>query len=375
MKIITVLGARPQFVKAAPISRAIRAHNKFSDPKDQIQDFIVHTGQHYDANMSEVFFEELGISPPSHNLGIGSGSHAQQTGQMLIKVEDILLQEHPDLLLIYGDTNSTLAGALSASKIHIPIAHIEAGLRSFNRRMPEEINRVLTDHMSSILFCPTQQAVTNLSNEGIRRNVFNVGDVMYDAFLHFSQIAKVRSNILKNIHLQQKTETIPVYYLATIHRAENTDDPSRLKSIFEALSYIDTTIVLPLHPRTRNVLKKSAFIPPSNVQIIDPVSYLDMCQLLVNAKLVLTDSGGLQKEAFFAQIPCVTLRDETEWTETVETGWNIIASADPARIQNAVHTLRNTPETQISSPYGSGQAASNIVSLLTTTKVDHHAYT
>jgi len=375
MKIITVLGARPQFVKAAPISRAIRAHNKFSDPKDQIQDFIVHTGQHYDANMSELFFEELGISPPSHNLGIGSGSHAQQTGQMLIKVEDILLQEHPDLLLIYGDTNSTLAGALSASKIHIPIAHIEAGLRSFNRRMPEEINRVLTDHMSSILFCPTQQAVTNLSNEGIRRNVFNVGDVMYDAFLHFSQIAKVRSNILKNIHLQQKTETIPVYYLATIHRAENTDDPSRLKSIFEALSYIDTTIVLPLHPRTRNVLKKSAFIPPSNVQIIDPVSYLDMCQLLVNAKLVLTDSGGLQKEAFFAQIPCVTLRDETEWTETVETGWNIIASADPARIQNAVHTLRNTPETQISSPYGSGQAASNIVSLLTTTKVDHHAYT
>jgi UDP-GlcNAc3NAcA epimerase len=364
MKIITVIGARPQFVKAAPISRAIRAHNKFSDPKDQIQDFIVHTGQHYDTNMSEVFFEELEISPPTHNLGIGSGSHAQQTGQMLIKVEDILQQEHPDLLLIYGDTNSTLAGALAASKIHIPIAHIEAGLRSFNRRMPEEINRVLTDHMSDILFCPTQQAVTNLSNEGIRRNVFNVGDVMYDGFLHFSQIAKARSNILKNIHLEQTTETIPVYYLATIHRAENTDDPDRLKSIFEAFSYIDTTIVLPLHPRTRNTLKKSAFTLPSNVQVIDPVSYLDMCQLLAHAKLVLTDSGGLQKEAFFAQIPCVTLRDETEWTETVETGWNIIASADVTRIQNAVQTLRNTPPIQTGSPYGSGNAAQKIISHL-----------
>ena len=375
MKIITVIGARPQFVKAAPISRAIRAHNKTSSPKDQIQDIIVHTGQHYDTNMSEVFFEELEISPPTYNLGIGSGSHATQTGHMLIKTEDILQQEHPDLLLVYGDTNSTLAGALAASKIHIPIAHIESGLRSFNRRMPEEINRVLTDHMSGILFCPTQQAVTNLSNEGIRRNVFNVGDVMYDAFLHFSQIAKARSNILKNIHLQQKTGTIPVYYLATIHRAENTDDPGRLKSIFEAFSYIDTTIVLPLHPRTRNELKKSAFTLPSNVQIIDPVSYLDMCQLLTHAKLVLTDSGGLQKEAFFAQIPCVTLRDETEWTETVETGWNIIASADPTRIQNAIHTLRNTPPLQSDSPYGSGQAASNIVSLLTTTKVGHHAYT
>jgi len=364
MKIITVIGARPQFVKAAPVSRAIRIHNETEGQTIHIQDIIIHTGQHYDANMSDVFFDELGISPPAYNLGIGSGSHAEQTGQMLIQLEALLQKETPDFLLVYGDTNSTLAGALAASKIHIPIAHVEAGLRSFNRQMPEETNRVLTDHISDILFCPTQKAVINLSNEGICRNVFDVGDVMYDAFMHFSQIAKKQSEILSKVRLPGPPYTIPPYYLSTIHRAGNTDNLDRLKSIFGTLSTLKQTIILPLHPRTRKVLEKHSIYPSSNIHIIDPVSYLDMCQLLEHAQLVLTDSGGLQKEAFFARVPCVTLRDETEWIETVDQGWNVITGADPTRILRAVEMFGSAPPTQTCVPYGSGEAASQIVSLL-----------
>jgi len=364
MKIVTVIGARPQFVKAAPISKAIRAHNQAEGQTLHIQDIIIHTGQHYDANMSDVFFQELEIPPPTYNLGVGSGSHATQTGQMLIQLEGLLQTERPDILLLYGDTNSTLAGALAATKIHIPIAHVEAGLRSFNRQMPEEINRVLTDHMSDALFCPTQQAVTNLSNEGISLNVFNVGDVMYDAFLYFSQIAQKQSKILKKQGLQETDNNIRPYHLATVHRAENTDEPDRLKPIFKALSNLDCTIVLPLHPRTRNALEKHKITPSPNIQLIDPVSYLDMCQLLKHAQLVLTDSGGLQKEAFFAGVPCVTMRDETEWVETVQAGWNIVAGASTHSIQKAVSTLSNTSLTKPPSLYGTGNTASKILTYL-----------
>lgn len=364
MKIVTVIGARPQFVKAAAFSRAIRVYNQGINQGSDIKDIIVHTGQHYDANMSDVFFKELSIPTPAYNLGIGSGSHAFQTGHMLIQLEAVLEQEKPNLLLVYGDTNSTLAGTLAAAKLQLPIAHVEAGLRSFNRKMPEELNRVTTDHLSNLLFCPTEQAVTNLSKEGIFRNVYNVGDIMYDAFLHFSKMANDKPSIIDKLNLQSATNNTIRYALATIHRPENTNDPKCLKSIFSALSQIDYPIILPLHPRTQKALSKYKIIPDKNLQIVPPVSYLDMCCLLKHAHLVLTDSGGLQKEAFFAQIPCITMRTETEWTETVACGWNKVVGSSNQHIQAAIHEFGATRPTSTPTLYGDGTTANQIITHL-----------
>jgi UDP-GlcNAc3NAcA epimerase len=348
VKIVSIVGARPQFIKAAPVSRVLRRRHA---------EVLVHTGQHYDHNMSAVFFEELDIPEPDYNLGIGSGPHGQQTGRMLEAIEQVLLDERPEWVLVYGDTNSTLAGALAAVKLHIPVAHVEAGLRSFNRRMPEEHNRVLTDHVADLLFCPTQTAVENLAREGITRGVHNVGDVMYDAVLHNIGIVEKRSNVLERLELQPKG-----YLLATVHRAENTDDPVRLAAIIEALGAASEPIVFPAHPRTRSVLAKLGLSPPANVQLIEPVGYLDMLLLERHARLILTDSGGVQKEAYFFGVPCVTLREETEWVETVEAGWNEVVGVNPQRIIAAVQSLR--PAARPPLVFGDGRASEQIVKIV-----------
>jgi UDP-GlcNAc3NAcA epimerase len=311
LTVVTVVGARPQFIKAAPVSRALMATGA-------IREILVHTGQHFDQYMSEVFFEELDIPPPAYNLEINSLGHGAMTGRMLEKIEEVILTEKPDRVLVYGDTNSTMAGALAAAKLHIPVAHVEAGLRSFNRRMPEEINRIVADHLSDLLLCPTRTAVDNLKAEGIARGVHHVGDVMYDVTLAAVKRAKERSPILERLGLAPRT-----YAVATIHRAENTDDPERFARVLDWLSREarKTPIVMPVHPRTRKLIdRRSATI--EGVQLIEPLGYLDMSLLTHHAVAVFTDSGGLQKEAYFHRVPCVTLRDETEWVETVEAGWN-----------------------------------------------------
>lgn len=350
MKIATVVGARPQFIKAAPVSRVLRQSH---------EEILIHTGQHYDANMSEVFFEELHIPKPDYNLGIGSGRHGAQTGATLEKVEEVLLAEKPDALLVYGDTNSTLAGALAAAKLHIPVLHIEAGLRSFNRRMPEEINRVLTDHVSEWLFCPTDTAIQNLAAEGITQGVYQIGDVMYDAFLYNKELAHQNSRVVKTLGLKSKD-----YILCTIHRAENTDDPIRLKEILMALARVPKPVVLPLHPRTRKIIREQGLegFLTENVRVIEPVGYLDMIALEVNAWKLVTDSGGVQKEAYFAGVPCITMRDETEWVETVKVGWNLLTGADAKRILNAVE--RFVPPAEHPSIFGDGHSAEQFVSCL-----------
>ena len=328
MKIVTIVGARPQFIKAAPVSKAIRDHNeKKKGPR--ITEVLVHTGQHYDHGMSQIFFDELDISEPDLNLGVGSGTHGWQTGQMLVRIEEVLLEEKPDFVVVYGDTNSTLAGALAAVKLHIPVAHVEAGLRSFNRKMPEEHNRVVADHCADLLFCPTQTAVDNLAREGVTNGVYLVGDTMYDAVLQFSSIARKRSTILEELGLESKT-----YLLTTIHRPYHTDIPENLRNIFQAFAEIGEIIVFPAHPRTSKKIAalESSFsqgLAPGNIKIIEPVGYLDMLVLEENARLILTDSGGMQKEAYFFGVPCITLRTETEW---VETGWNVVAGADISAI-------------------------------------------
>jgi UDP-N-acetylglucosamine 2-epimerase len=315
-KILTIIGARPQFIKAAPVSRALRE-------RGGLREVLVHTGQHYDANMSQVFFDELEIPAPHFNLGVGSGGHGEQTGEMLKRLEPLMVSQKPDLVLVYGDTNSTLAGALVASKLRMLVAHAEAGLRSFNRSMPEEINRVVADHLSTLLFCPTKTAVLNLKKEGIAKNVFTTGDVMYDAALMFSKKAEQKSNVLSRLGLQPKR-----YILATVHRPENTDDKNRLANIFAALEKLaeDTTVVFPLHPRTKKMAQSFSLAQRlSKVKVIEPAGFLDMIRLESNASLIVTDSGGVQKEAYFHRVPCVTLRKETEWVETVEAGWNTLA--------------------------------------------------
>ncbi|MGI5912560.1 MAG: non-hydrolyzing UDP-N-acetylglucosamine 2-epimerase [Syntrophomonadaceae bacterium] len=325
MKIITIIGARPQFIKAAIVSRAIKEYNLSSiTSQERIQEVLVHTGQHYDENMSDVFFEELAIPHPDYHLGIGSASHGAQTGRMLEEIEKVLIKEKPDLVLVYGDTNSTLAGALAAAKLHISVAHVEAGLRSFNRQMPEEINRVLTDHIADMLFAPTQTSVDNLKNEGISEDkIFLVGDVMYDAALYYGKLAAEESRILERYKLQPRQ-----YILATIHRAENTDAPVRLRAILEGISKVavEIPVVLPLHPRTREALIREGLYEMviKSLAVIPPVGYLDMVMLEKNACLIVTDSGGVQKEAYFYRVPCVTLRGETEWVELVEAGWNVL---------------------------------------------------
>lgn len=341
MKIVSIVGARPQFIKAAVVSRVLRAN-------PAIKELLLHTGQHYDENMSDIFFRELSIPEPDYNLEVGSGSHARQTGAMLQGIEDILINEKPDWVLVYGDTNSTLAGALAATKLHIPVAHVEAGLRSFNRDMPEEINRIVTDRISDILFAPTRTAVTNLENEGLGAVTYFTGDVMYDSVLFY------RQRILENPQ-QFITPGIPQnYLLATIHRAENTDHPQNLKNIFNAFSRLNSEIVLPLHPRTKNILESQSIIP-SNVRIIEPVGYLQMMKLTMDAQKVLTDSGGLQKEAYFLNRPCITLRTETEWIETLHDNWNIITGSDPDLIVNAVNC--SFPSQPQKDAFGDGNSA------------------
>ena len=336
MRVVTIIGARPQFVKAAVVSRELAASG--------IDESLIHTGQHYDREMSAVFFEELGIPEPAVNLDVGSGSHAEQTGEIMVRLEDFLLKHGgADLLMVYGDTNSTIAGALVASKLLIPLAHVEAGLRSFNRRMPEEINRIVTDRLSDLLFCPTATAVENLRLEGIEDGVHLTGDVMLDATLLFADVAD------KQVDLEALTgpDDAP-YYVATVHRAENTDDPVRLRQILEGLGRLDGPVVLPLHPRTRGRLDGVAV--PGNIRLIEPVGYLAMLALVKRARAVLTDSGGLQKEALWLGVPCVTLRDETEWVETLAGGWNQVVGADPDRIVEAVARRPRPPIPSISEP-------------------------
>lgn len=367
MKIITVLGARPQFIKAATVSRVIRQFNIEKD-NQKIEEIIVHTGQHFDLNMSKVFFEQLDIPTPDVNLNVAGLSHGAMTGRMLEKIELVLQKEKPDWVLVYGDTNSTLAGALAAVKLHIPVVHVEAGLRSHNPMMPEESNRILTDRVSTVLFCPTKVAVENLSAEGFpfpangcnQQVIKQVGDVMYDAVLHYREL--VQKKVSLNKWKLQKEK----YALCTLHRQENTDDSKRLENILSALQVIsrDCPVVLPLHPRTRNLLEK---LNKQNwlddLFILDPVPYLDMQCLEMNAKVILTDSGGIQKEAFFHGIPCITLRDETEWVETVEMGWNQIVGANSKKIIEKYINLQK-PTKSFGAPYGSGDAANQIIGIL-----------
>ncbi|MEJ5376112.1 MAG: UDP-N-acetylglucosamine 2-epimerase (non-hydrolyzing) [bacterium] len=358
MKLINIVGARPQFIKLAPILKAIDLYNKEADG-DRIQEVLLHSGQHYDYEMSGVFFEELGLKAPDEDLGVGSGPHGAQTGEMLRRIEQVLLREKPDRVIVYGDTNSTLAGALAAAKLHIPVAHVEAGLRSFNRRMPEEINRVLTDHLCDLLFCPTERAVENLRREGIAQGVHWVGDVMYDAVLQYAELAERKSRILEELGLEKEG-----YALATVHRAENTDDPERLRAILSGLEGVaceGLPVILPLHPRTEKEMQRLG-IAPNSIRIMDPVSYLDMVLLEKKARVIVTDSGGVQKEAFFFRVPCVTLREETEWVETVEAGWNVLAGCDPERILRAV--LEARPGVESVWPFGDGRAAERIVNLV-----------
>lgn len=328
MKVAAVVGARPQFVKAVCLSRALRARHR---------EVLIHTGQHYDPDMSDIFFNQLDLPEPDYHLGAGSGTHARQTARMLEGIEDVLLREHPDIVVVYGDTNSTVAAALAAAKLHIPVAHVEAGLRSFNRRMPEEINRVVTDHLSDLLFCPTKQAASQLRREGIRRRVYHVGDIMYDAVLAFRDAALRRSDALDRLGLKPGR-----YVAATVHRAENTDSKERLEAIFGALAQLDVPVVLPLHPRTAGYLNRWGLEPlvrAAPFVVSAPLPYLDMLCLVHHAKAVLTDSGGLQKEAYMLKTPCLTLRGETEWTETVEAGWNRLVSPDTAAIVESYRSL------------------------------------
>lgn len=430
IKIATIVGARPQFVKAATVSRAIKQYNLNRGEKGGIKETIIHTGQHYDENMSQIFFEELEIPMPDYNLSIGSFSHGKQTGRMLEAIEKVLIEENPDIVLTYGDTNSTLAGALAAVKLHIPTAHVEAGLRSYNRKMPEEINRIITDEISNLLFCPTKTAVENLRSEGISPNqrdkdqhldqnqqfVFNVGDVMVDSLLFNMDLAQNKSNILKKLGLlkkrserknpDHKIEDMTDYCLATLHRPENTDDKTNLSNILHSLMQIASErmmVLLPLHPRTRQCIQDSGLAKRLKLRIpgdtsypfvednkavkdrpilILPVSYLDMIQLERHAKAVFTDSGGIQKEAFLLKVPCITLRNETEWLETVQAGWNILTGADSGKIGHAFNRTSEwngigspfsskslekagePPEAEPLSPYGDGHSAERIVSTL-----------
>ena len=361
-KIVTVVGARPQFVKAAVLSRLIRT-NKWNDKFNEV---LVHTGQHYDQGMSDVFFEEMEIPKPNYNLNIGSGSHGKMTGEMLIKIEEVLLKEKPDFVLVYGDTNSTLAATLAASKMHIRLIHVEAGLRSFWKSMPEEQNRICTDHLSDFLFCPTETAVYNLKNEGLTKGVFNVGDIMCDAYLFYSQklgdkrealFEKIKE--INNINSLKKED----YYLLTIHRAENTDNKAKLKNIVDALNKVETPAIYPAHPRTIKQLKKFNLKFKPHIHIIEPVGYFEMLGLQALCKFIVTDSGGLQKEAFFAKKPCITLREQTEWVETVKSGWNKLVGSNCEKI---IYHLNNITidGNKIINHYGNGDTGEKLLNIL-----------
>ncbi len=360
LKIVTVVGARPQFIKAAAVSRVIRREH---------EEILVHTGQHYDSNMSDIFFEELQIPRPDYNLGVGSGSHAKQTAAMMVGIEDILLKEKPDYLMVYGDTNSTLAGALAASKILIPIVHVEAGLRSFNMAMPEELNRILTDRISRFLFCPTDVAVNHLKDEGITRGVYNVGDVMCDAVLHYSREMEKNPPSFyfgRLAGLFGPVEPVDRWYLATIHRAENTDSLEKIRNVLDAFEQLDAPVLFPVHPRTKGMVRELCQAHGyRNILFVEPMGYLDMLYFTKNAVKAVTDSGGLQKEAYILGTPCVTVRDQTEWVETLNGGHNVLARP---QTQDILDKVRNTPIDEGNHPpyYGSGQAAEQILEILDT---------
>ena len=350
MKVASIVGARPQFIKCAPVSRELRKEH---------EEVLVHTGQHYDHGMSAVFFDELAIPEPDYNLSIGSGSHGHQTGAMLGAIEDVLLAEKPDLVLVYGDTNSTLAGALAAAKLHVPVVHVEAGLRSFDRRMPEEVNRVLTDHCSDILFCPTETAVENLAAEGITGGVHLVGDVMVDAMNYNRAVAEERSRILEAVGVRPGE-----YLVITVHRPSNTDSQENMVAILGALAEAGMPVVFPVHPRTRNYLGRYGLLAkmPENVQVTEPLGYLDMLHLMAHAAKILTDSGGVQKEAYMLGVPCITLRENTEWVETVEAGWNVLVGAGREEIVSMIHEF--APAGDQPPLFGDGRAAAGIAKII-----------
>lgn len=369
MHFLSIVGARPQFVKVAVVAEALRRHNESVASDRQIRHTIVHTGQHYDEKMSDSFFQELGIPAPEHNLEVGSGSHGKQTGAMLERIEEVLVSDQPDAVIVYGDTNSTVAGALAAAKLHIPVAHVEAGLRSFNRLMPEEINRVVTDHLSQVLLCPTETAVRNLAKEGIEDGVFVVGDVMLDAVMHWRDTATLRSTVLHDLGLRRGG-----YVLLTLHRAENTSDTERLQEILSAVLDVRHPVVFPMHPRTRESLKKNAELEgfavrlaeSETIKVIEPVSYLEMLALEDNARIVVTDSGGVQKEAYFLGVPCITVRHETEWVETLAGGWNRLVEPGRSRVADIVEQLWNQGDSYPKckpdlSRFGQGRASMDIV--------------
>jgi UDP-GlcNAc3NAcA epimerase len=365
MKLFSIVGARPQFIKIAPVCRAIADRNKQGAG---LEDVIIHTGQHYDASMSDVFFEELNIPKADFHLGVGSASHGAQTGQMLQKLEELMLSQSPDMVVIYGDTNSTVAGALAAAKLHIPIAHVEAGLRSFNRKMPEEVNRIVADHISDILLAPTPTAIANLDKENLADRTLYSGDIMHDAVIYNRKLADEKSSILSDFSLKQKS-----YAVVTVHRAENTDDPTRLREILDSLNEVAANglkLVFPVHPRTKKTINNQFpdWKPSTELQLIEPVGYLDMLQLVVNARMAITDSGGLQKETFFLNCPCITIRDETEWVETVDGGGNIVTGVNKNKIIDAVNYWNQKTEQslvdfsdQARKAFGEGNSADKIV--------------
>ncbi len=348
MKVVTIVGARPQFIKAAAFSRELRERH---------QEVLVHTGQHYDPALSDVFFQELELPKPDHHLGVGSGSHGRQTGQMLERLESVLTDETPDWVVVFGDTNSTLAGALAAAKLRLPLAHVEAGLRSFDRSMPEEVNRIVADHCSDLLFCPTDTAIDQLAREGLSERAHLTGDIMYDSLLRHLPLIEERSGIIERFGLAPGG-----YTLATVHRASNTDDPAALGRILDALAQLDEPVVFPMHPRARLALVSADLETAANVQAIEPVGYLEMLALERTARMVLTDSGGVQKEAYLLGVPCVTLREETEWPETLIDGWNVLAGSEPQRIVEAARRPR--PEGEPPQLFGDGHAARQMVRLL-----------
>jgi UDP-N-acetylglucosamine 2-epimerase len=352
MQIAHIVGARPHFPKLAPVSRAVRAGGH--------SEIIIHTGQHFDVRMSDVFFEELDLPPPQYHLGVGSGSHGVQTGRMLERLDPVLGKERPDVILVYGDTNSTLAGALAGAKLGLTVGHVEAGLRSFVWSMPEEVNRVLADRCSQVLFCPTQTAVANLAAEGITAGVHLVGDVMYDALLQSAPLAEKRSRALERFGLVPRR-----YLLATIHRAGNTDDSGRLASIAEALNRVEEPVIFPVHPRTAQRIAEAGIVFAPHVQLVEPLSYLDMLQLERNARRIITDSGGVQKEAYLLRTPCITLRDETEWPETLAGGWNVLVGTHPESVCAAL--AQPEPVAPPEPLFGDGRAAERIVAVLEAT--------
>jgi len=349
MKIVSIVGARPQFIKAAAMGKELEKN---------YENILVHTGQHYDYEMSKLFFDQLKIPEPNYNLGIGSGYHGEQTGKMLLELEKVLLDEKPDFVLVYGDTNSTIAGALAAAKLHISIGHVEAGLRSFDKKMPEEINRILTDHCSGLLFSPTQTGVDNLKGEGITKGVHLTGDVMYDALLASLKTAE-KSKILIELKVEKEK-----YFLITVHRPSNTDNMNNLSNILEALSEIDEKVIFPIHPRTMKLIKKHNLEKKigENVKMIKPVGYFDFIWLQKNAKKILTDSGGIQKEAYMLKVPCITLRENTEWIETVNDGWNILVGSNKEKILKELQEFK--PKGKQTNAFGNGHANENIVKIL-----------